>query len=66
MSPETASLVARAQEVIAAAREIRRWTEANFVSAREQREQMVNAEANALAHTTQDERQDATRPRGRD
>jgi hypothetical protein len=62
MSPETARLVARAQEVIAAAREVRQWTEANFVSAREQRKRMANAEANALAHTAQDERQDVAGP----
>jgi hypothetical protein len=44
MSPETTSLIARAQKAVAAAREIHRWSEANFVFAREQRELIMGAE----------------------
>ena len=65
MSPETASLIARAQEAIAAAREIHRWREAAFAFAREQRELIKEAKAGTTAHTAHNERQDAaTAPGG--
>jgi hypothetical protein len=57
MSPETASLIARAQEVLVAAREIHQWMEETSVFAREQRE--VAAKAGTTPHTAHNEHQDA-------
>jgi hypothetical protein len=59
MSPETASLIARAQEVLVAAKEIHQWMEETSVFAREQRE--VAAKAGTTPHTSQDEHQAAAR-----
>jgi hypothetical protein len=65
MSPETTSLIARAQEVVAAAREIHRWRKAICASAQERRKQRVEAKAGTTPHTAHNEHQDAaTAPAG--